>query len=131
MSNNEPTEIKSLPDLAKIASENAYAPYSGIKVGAAIQCKNGKIYTGCNVENSSYGGTICAERVAICKALSEGEKDFTVLAIHAQSENHFPPCGICRQFIAEFSDDLTIFYGNENYIEVSNIKELLPDSFKL
>ena len=131
MNNEESTEVLSLIDMAKIASENAYSPYSNIKVGAAVQCKNGKIFTGCNVENGSYGGTICAERVAISKAVSENEREFTVIAIYVQSNKLFPPCGICRQFMAEFSKDMTIFYGNEKEIKISNIDTLLPDSFVL
>ncbi|MCL2064276.1 MAG: cytidine deaminase [Candidatus Cloacimonetes bacterium] len=124
-------ELKNLFDSAKIASENAYSPYSHFKVGAAILCKNGKQFTGCNIENASFGGTICAERVAICKAVSENEKEFTAIAVYVQSEKLFPPCGMCRQFMVEFSTDMIVIYGNEQYLEISNIGELLPESFKL
>ena len=126
-----PSDLSELFGRAKTASENAYSPYSNYKVGAAIKCKNGKVYTGCNIENASFGGSICAERVAICKAVSENERDFETIAVYVQSEQVFSPCGICRQFIAEFSKDLVVIYGNEKEIIISNIKDLLPDSFKL
>ncbi len=122
---------KELVDLARKASENAYAVYSGYKVGAALQTAAGKIYTGCNVENASYSLTNCAERTAIFKAVSEGEKEFESLAVYVQSDTLFPPCGACRQVIAEFSDDMTIIYANQNKVVKSNIKKLLPESFKL
>ena len=116
---------------AKSASNNAYSPYSGYKVGAALETKNGDIFTGCNIENASYSGTICAERVAISKAVSENQRDFTAIAIYVQSEKLFAPCGICRQYMAEFSSDLIVLYGNDNQQCLSNIKELLPEAFKI
>ena len=92
--------------LAIKSMNNAYSPYSGYKVGAALLCDNGKIFTGCNVENSSYGATVCAERTAIFKAVSAGERDFSMLAVAGGKENElsdkFLPCGICRQVMAEF-----------------------------
>jgi len=124
-------ELKELFERAKLASRSAYSPYSGFKVGAALLTKSGNIYTGCNVENASYGGTICAERVAVCKAVSEGEKDFIATAIYVQSKTLFPPCGMCRQFMAEFSDNMIVVYGNDDSVCQASIKELLPDSFKL
>ena len=124
-------ELKVLFEKAKIASESAYSPYSGFKVGAALLTKNGSVYTGCNVENASYGGTICTERVAVCKAVSEGEKEFVAIAVYVQSEILFPPCGICRQFMAEFSDNMIVIYGNERDTRETDIKGLLPESFKL
>ena len=124
-------DLQLLTDCAKMASENAYSPYSNFKVGAAVECRNGKIFTGCNVENASYGATICAERVAISKAISENEKDFVAIAVYVQSEKLFPPCGICRQFISEFSDDIVLVYSNPYETIKCNFKELLPSSFKL
>jgi len=114
---------------AKNASVQAYAPYSQFKVGAAILTSAGKIYTGCNVENSSYGGTICAERTAIVKAVSEGERIFIALAVYVASSTIFSPCGICRQVLAEFSDDLVVIYGNDQQQQQITIRELLPEKF--
>jgi len=96
------------------AMENAYAPYSKFKVGAALLTKSGKIYTGCNIENSSYGASVCAERVAIFKAVSEGEHDFELLVVATKTEEPSPPCGICRQVISEFSNDLPIIFSRTN-----------------
>lgn len=112
------------------AMNKAYAPYSKFKVGAALLTKSGKIFTGCNIENSSYGASVCAERVAIFKAVSEGENEFELLVVATKTEEPSPPCGICRQVISEFSNDLPILLVNErgDVIE-TNIKELLPFPF--
>ena len=117
--------------LAKKASENAYSPYSGIKVGAALVCGNGKIYTGANVENASYGATICAERTAFVKAVSEGEREFEAIAI-AGSIRNLVPCGMCRQFMAEFNPKLQVIYEDEegNMVETS-LETLFPQGFSL
>jgi len=123
------SDLLELFKTAKIASENAYSPYSGYKVGAAIKTVNGKIFTGSNIENASYGATICAERTAIFKAVSENELAFQSIAIYVQSSKIFPPCGICRQVIAEFCHDLIIIFGNDTEIKKSSLKELLPESF--
>lgn len=117
--------------LAKEASNNAYSPYSGIKVGAALLCKNGNIYTGVNVENASYGATICAERTAFTKAISEGERDFEGIAI-AGSIRNLVPCGMCRQFMSEFNPELIVIYENEDgEVVETNLKDLFPSQFKL
>ena len=129
MNTKNDNELEKLFELAKKASENSYSPYSGFKVGAALQTKHGHIFTGCNIENSSYGATICAERTAIFKAVSENELTFHALAIYVQSDKIFPPCGICRQVMAEFSHNLIIIYGNDREIRTSSIKELMPESF--
>ena len=126
-----PENLKQAFFMAKEASESAYAPYSGFKVGAAVLTRSDKIFTGCNIENSSYGATICAERVAICKAVSENSMDFHSIAIYIKSARPFPPCGICRQFIAEFSDNIIVAYGNDEVVHVSDIMHLLQDSFRL
>ena len=123
--------LEKLFSMAKSASNKAYSPYSKFCVGAAILTKSNKIFTGCNIENASYGATVCAERTAIFKAVSEGEKDFLAIAIFVDSDKLFPPCGMCRQVMSEFSDDLVIIYGNDNKIIESNIKKLLPESFSL
>lgn len=112
------------------ALEYAYAPYSKFKVGAALITASGKIFTGCNVEVSSFGLTICAERVAIFKAISEGERDFTSIAIVAETEAYCPPCGACRQVIADFSPKMEIILINKNgQIKTTSIQELLPEAF--
>ena len=116
---------------AKKAAGNAYAPYSGFKVGAALLTGSGKIYSGCNVENSSYGLTNCAERTALFKAVSEGEKDFKEILIYTDSEKLFYPCGACRQVLAEFADDLKITIVSSEEMEQTSLKQLLPKSFRL
>jgi len=103
-----------LLEMARDAAENAYAPYSNFRVGAALLCKSGKIYTGCNVENNSFGLTICAERAAIFKAVSMGEKDFEVMAVSTDTGRSVTPCGACMQVMAEFNPDIHIVISGEN-----------------
>ena len=106
------------------------APFSNFKVGAALRTKDGKLFTGCNVESASYGLTVCAERVAIWKALSDGERDFTDLVIVADTERLTPPCGTCRQIIWEFAKHATIVLANlRGEIEQVDITHLLPKAF--
>ena len=122
--------MKNLIEKAQQARENAHAPFSDFKVGAALLTKSGEVYTGCNVENASYGLTMCAERVAIFKAISEGKKDFTNLAIVADTENLTPPCGACRQIIWEFCGDIPIILANlSGETEIVQTGELLPRAF--
>ena len=110
---------------------NAYAPYSGLKVGAALYTDEEEIYTGCNVENASLGLSICAERAAIFKAISQGERKFTAVAVISLGSDYIYPCGACRQVIAEFGDDILIFMANgKKEYQVANIKELLPLNFE-
>lgn len=118
-----------LIDKAKEAREMAYVKYSNFKVGAALLGKSGKIYTGCNVENASYGATICAERVAFTKAISEGEKEFEAIAIVSSSEDVTYPCGICRQFMSEFGLDLKLIFTDEKKISECKLSDLLPHAF--
>ena len=94
--------------IAKEASLNAYAPYSGFPVGAALECDDGTVYTGCNVENAAYGDTICAERTALVKAVSEGQRSFTRIAIYGEGQSYCMPCGSCRQVLAEFSPEVEV-----------------------
>ena len=117
------------------AMENSYSPYSDCKVGAALLCKNGKVFTGANIENAAFSPTICAERVAIFKAVNEGERDFLKIAV-AGGKNGiingiFTPCGVCRQVMREFcDDDFQIIMGeNEEEYKVVTLKDLLPLSF--
>ena len=117
--------------MAKDASNNAYSPYSNIKVGAALLTKDGKIYTGVNVENSSYGATICAERTAFTKAISEGEREFFKIAIGGSIKN-LVPCGMCRQFMSEFGTGLEIIYENEQgELVATTLTKLFPNEFKI
>ena len=117
-----------LIDLAKQVRKRAYAPYSRYKVGAALLGKSGKIYTGCNVENASYGHTVCAERTAVLKAVSEGEREFEAVAV--VTKNGGSPCGACRQVLSEFSPELIIYIANKDgEYRTTTLKKLLPDSF--
>ena len=103
--------------LAQKAAQNAYAPYSNFKVGAALLCKSGNVYTGCNVENSSYGASNCAERTAVFKAVSEGERDFVKIAIVSERDGLTFPCGICRQVLSEFMPEgsIVLFFRGKGY----------------
>jgi cytidine deaminase len=118
-----------LAKMAKEASTKSYSPYSRAKVGSAVEMDSGKIFYGCNVENSSFGGTVCAERVAIWKAISEGEK--LLKTVYVYTKDGWPPCGMCLQVMAEFAaPDLKIIIGNANGEEkVFSFKELLPQAF--
>ncbi len=118
---------------AKNALDYAYVPYSTFKVGAALVTKSGNIYSGCNIENASYPLTCCAERTAIFKAVSEGEKELVEMAVIADSEGPVSPCGACRQVMTEFfSPDAIIYLTNlTGDLKVTTVKELLPYSFSL
>ena len=110
----------------------AYAPYSQFQVGAALLCKDGQVFTGCNVENASYGATCCAERTAIGKAVSEGVRCFEKIAIMASDGGFTAPCGICRQVLLEFMPEGQVVLGNKTgEIQVFTVKELLPHGFTL
>lgn len=122
--------IQSLIERATEARLQSVAPFSNFLVGAAVRTENGKVYTGCNVESASYGLTVCAERVAIWKALSEGERRLTELAVVADTESLTPPCGTCRQIIWEFAKHATIVLANlRGQRETVSITELLPRAF--
>lgn len=124
-------ENKQLYEIALKAKEMAYAPYSDFKVGAALLTADGIVYIGCNIENSSYSATICAERVAISKAISEGKRDFVKLAIASDTKDYTYPCGVCRQVISEFMPNGEIILGNGNDLKIYKATELLPHSFEL
>jgi cytidine deaminase, homotetrameric len=116
---------------AREAMKNAYAPYSKFQVGAALLTVTGEVFTGVNVENATYGATICAERTACVKAVSEGYREFQAIAI-VSCEGESSPCGICRQFLYEFSPDMEVITGSdEDHLEKYTLRELLPKGFKL
>lgn len=122
--------IQELIQAALKVREHAYAPYSGFKVGAAILAENGEIYTGCNVENASYGLTVCAERVAVNKAISAGVRDFQGIAIVTDVRKPASPCGACRQVLAEFSPQMPVYLANlQGKVCKLSLEELLPDAF--
>lgn len=116
---------------AKEAAESAYAPYSNFYVGAALLSEDGKIFNGCNVENASYGATNCAERTAIFKAVSEGYRSFSKIAVVAKDGSTAYPCGICLQVMQEFMPNGTIVLEKENQIIEYQLKDLLPNGFTL
>lgn len=129
--NDREQTARKLFEMATEIRKNAYAPFSKFHVGAALLAADGKIYTGVNVENSSYGATICAERTAFVKAISEGERDFVALAISA-GETEALPCGICRQFIYEFAPEIAIITGTDKEnINIRVLEDLLPMGFRL
>lgn len=120
-----------LYDMALKATENSYAPYSKFFVGAALLTKDGDIYTGVNIENSSYSATICAERSAVCSAVTDGHREFEAMAI-ASAGSEAWPCGICRQVLFEFNEDMKIISGKDrDHLEVYILKDLLVKGFKL
>ncbi len=122
--------------LAKEAMQRAYAPYSGYKVGAALLCADGTVYQGCNIENASYSPTVCAERTAFFKALYDGHRAFTAIAVCGGKDGvltgQFPPCGVCRQVMREFCEDGFLLYlaGENGTFETVTLAELLPHSFR-
>jgi cytidine deaminase len=122
--------MEKLIDAARRVRLNAHAPYSGFQVGAALETPAGVIIAGCNVENASYGLTICAERVAIVKAISDGEREFVRIAIVADTDAPTPPCGACRQILWEFGGDLEIILANLTEVKgVYRLADLLPLPF--
>jgi cytidine deaminase len=115
---------------ARTAREHAHAPYSNFRVGAAVRAKSGRIFTGCNVENATYGLTLCAERVAIFKAISEGERGFDAVAVVADTETLTPPCGACRQILWEFCGDAEVLLANlDGKLQRYRMSSLLPQPF--
>ena len=125
-----------LIEYAMDAMERAYAPYSGYKVGAALLCADGAVYQGCNIENASFSPTMCAERVAFAKAVSEGQREFNAIAVCGGKDGvvsgQFPPCGVCRQVMAEFcKPDFEIYMATPEGYEKRTLEQLLPDTFKL
>lgn len=125
-----------LVELAKEAMTHSYSPYSGYKVGAALLCKDGTVYQGCNIENGAYSPSICAERTAIFKAVYDGHRDFEAIAICGGKDGviagQFPPCGVCRQVMREFCDqNFLIHLIDDKGFETKTLADLLPYSFSL
>ena len=123
-------EKKELVEAAIAVRENAYAPFSSFKVGSAIEMEDGEVIDGCNVESASYGLTVCAERVAIWKAISQGKRKIKHIAVAADTEELTPPCGACRQIIWEFGGDIPVTMANlKGKTETVQMKDLLPRAF--
>lgn len=128
--------MEKLMEKAKAAMKNAYALYSGFQVGAALLCADGTVYTGCNIENAAYSVTVCAERVALYKAVSEGKRDFTALAVCGGKdgviESLCTPCGVCRQALSQFcSADMPVYMAKPDGMEKTTLSQLLPQAFNL
>ena len=124
------SDYDTLISAAKQARENAHAPYSNFRVGAALRATSGRIFTGCNVENATYGLTVCAERVAILKAISEGERGFDAISVVTDTDALTPPCGACRQLIWEFCGDAPVILANlKGKTEVIQMRDLFPKPF--
>ena len=121
---------EALLNAAKQARENAHAPYSNFRVGAALRASSGRIFGGCNIENASYGLTLCAERVAIFKAISEGERNFEAIAVVTDADVLTPPCGACRQIVWEFCGDVPVLLANlQGKRESVKMSDLFPKPF--
>ncbi|WP_319403087.1 cytidine deaminase [uncultured Anaeromusa sp.] len=117
-------------EAALAVRSRAYAPYSHFAVGAAVQAKSGAIYSGCNVENASYGLTVCAERNALFQAIAAGEREFSILAVVADTPQPVAPCGACRQVMAEFGVDIIVLANLAGDVSVYRLEELLPAAFQ-
>lgn len=126
-----PEALQPLYQAAREAAANAYAPYSQFPVGVAVRGLSGRIYSGCNVENASYGGTVCAERNAIAAAVVAGERQFDALLVYTPQDKLTPPCGLCRQVIAEFFLPETLIYSSNHQQQIQGwtVQQLLPDAF--
>jgi cytidine deaminase len=131
MSESLPPELAELVSAARVVRERAYAPYSAYRVGAAVRTASGRIFCGCNVENKSYGATICAERSAIVSAVSAGERELVAVAVFTDAEALAMPCGLCRQVIAEFSRDARVVAANPREHKLLSFSALFPDPFVL
>jgi cytidine deaminase len=122
--------LNALVAAARTAREHAHAPFSNFRVGAAVRAKSGRIFSGCNVENATYSLTLCAERVAVFKAISEGERGFDAVAVVADTDTLTPPCGSCRQILWEFCGDAEVVLANlKGKVERYRMSDLLPKPF--
>jgi cytidine deaminase len=125
----EDETVKALILAARAVRDNAYAPYSGFHVGAAVLSESGRVYVGCNVENASYGATLCAERAAIAQMVAAGEKRLVTVAIYVDADEPAMPCGICRQVIAEVGPHAAVIAATPRATRHRTIAQLLPDPF--
>ncbi len=124
-------DIEALVEAAREVRKHAYAPYSGFAVGAAVRTASGKVYSGCNVENASYGLSLCAERAAIAAAVAAGEREIVALAVVGGSNRPAPPCGMCRQTMVEFNPRMqVILCSTSGEVEITTAERLLPGFFK-
>jgi cytidine deaminase len=122
-------DLDALISAARDVRIHAYAPYSNFQVGAAVLSASGRVFVGCNVENATYGATICAERAAICSMVAAGETRATAIAVFTESNPAASPCGICRQVLAEFADDMPVVLAGPDYRRQLSLAELLPHRF--
>lgn len=125
----EQKTLDTLVVAAREASAHSYSPYSGFPVGAAVLAESGKVYAGANVENASYGATVCAERVAILKAVSEGERKILAIAVYAGGAEFAVPCGMCLQVLSEFAEDIPVMLAGKGGSKRCSLSELLPHRF--
>jgi cytidine deaminase len=124
-------DFDALVSAARQVREKAFAPYSSFQVGAAVLGASGRIYVGCNVENATYGATICAERAAICAMVANGETRLLAVAVYVEAEPAATPCGICRQVLAEFAEDAPVVVANASGRTTYSLAQLLPERFVL
>lgn len=130
MTHINPVIFTQLLQLARTAANNAYAPYSNFRVGAALVTEDGRFFTGCNIENASYGLTLCAERTAMACMVANGYKKFVALAVHSEKITRCYPCGACRQWLSEFGKDAVVVVEDEKFNPiVTTVAELLPNAF--
>lgn len=122
-------DLAALETLARSVRENAHAPYSDFRVGAAVRARSGKTYVGCNVENASFGATVCAERNAIAAAVAAGEREIVAVAVYTEAESPALPCGICRQVIQEFGSGAVVVSTTPSARKQTTLAELLPEAF--
>lgn len=126
-----PADLRELLDAACAVSRRAYAPYSGFHVGAAVRATDGTVYVGCNVENATYGATLCAERSAISGMIGAGRRAIAAVAVFADADDAAMPCGICRQVLAEFAHDAPIVVAGNRNFRVHTLSEIFPAPFSL
>jgi cytidine deaminase len=126
-----PSWATELVDRAREVRDRAHAPYSGFRVGAAVRAKSGKVFVGCNVENASYGGTVCAERNAIAAAVAAGEREIVDVAVFTEAASPVMPCGLCRQVILELGADARVVAATPTDHKTTTLRELLPEPFIL
>ena len=124
-------ELQALLDAARAVREHAYAPYSKFRVGSALRAENGQVFVGCNVENASYGATICAERAAILAMVAAGQRAIGSIAVFTDAETLAMPCGLCRQVISEFQRDAQLLVGNPRQHRLLSFAEIFPEPFVL